>query len=232
MRAETSVVWSTSVLSDSGITVAGVRGAVEPMLADLPAGAPLDQRRTALVDFAINATPTVLHGPGLSAAAAAALDAGVTPEQVHEALVFVSGIGLHSMIEGTRRLGALCAERGAEATERPLDDERRALLDRYVGDDMGRFEEAVPGFFENLVRLSPTAFEGFFAYRSLPWEEPLLDPLTKELMAIAVDAVPSHRFLPTLRLHVEKAIELGAGRTEILAALDAAAAAPDHPGVA
>jgi len=44
--------------------------------------------------------------------------------------------------------------------------------------------------------------------------------------------VPSHRFLPTLRLHVERAIELGAGRTQILSTLELAATAPDHPGVA
>jgi len=202
------------------------------MLEPLLAGDPLDQRRAALVEFAIRATPTVLHGPELSAKAAAALDLGVTPEQLHEALVFVSGIGLHSVIEGTRRIGELCAERDAAVATRSLDGERQALLDEYVDPSMARFEAAVPGFFETLVRLSPVAFEGFFAYRSLPWQEPQLDPLTKELMAIAVDAVPSHRFLPTLRLHVERAIELGAGRTQILSTLELAATAPDHPGVA
>lgn len=201
------------------------------MLAYAPAGKPLDGCRAALVEFAIRATPTVLHGPELSATAAAALDAGLTPEQVHEALIFVSGIGLHSVIEGTRRLGLLCEERQEDAMTRPLDAERLALLERHVGEDMARFEGAAPGFFEALVRLSPTAFTGFFAYRSLPWQEPRLDPLTKELMAIAVDAVPSHRFLPTLRLHVERALELGAGRAEILATLDRAATAPAHPGV-
>jgi alkylhydroperoxidase/carboxymuconolactone decarboxylase family protein YurZ len=202
------------------------------MLDGVPAGEPLDRRRTALVEFAIRATPTVLHGPELTTTAAAALDAGVTPEQLHEALMFVSGIGLHSVIEGTRRLGDLFAERDEDLVTRPLDADRQALLDRYVDDSMARFEAAVPGFFETLARVSPSAFEGFFAYRSLPWQDPLLDPLTKELMAIAVDAVPSHRFLPTLRLHVLRAIELGAGSAAILATLDLAAAAPDHPGVA
>jgi alkylhydroperoxidase/carboxymuconolactone decarboxylase family protein YurZ len=202
------------------------------MLDGVPAGDPLDGRREALVEFAIRATPTVLHGPELTTTAAAALDAGVNPEQLHEALMFVSGIGLHSVIEGTRRLGDLFAERDEDLVTRPLDADRQALLVRYVDDSLARFETAVPGFFETLARVSPTAFEGFFAYRSLPWQDPLLDPLTKELMAIAVDAVPSHRFLPTLRLHVLRAIELGAGSAEILATLDLAAAAPDHPGVA
>jgi alkylhydroperoxidase/carboxymuconolactone decarboxylase family protein YurZ len=219
-------------LTAQGVTVPELRAEVEAMLDGVPAGEPLDGRREALVEFAIRATPTVLHGPELTTTAAAALDAGVTPEQLHEALMFVSGIGLHSVIEGTRRLGDLFAERDEDLVTRPLDADRQALLDRYVDDSLARFETAVPGFFETLARVSPTAFEGFFAYRSLPWQDPLLDPLTKELMAIAVDAVPSHRFLPTLRLHVLRAIELGAGSAEILATLDLAAAAPDHPGVA
>jgi alkylhydroperoxidase/carboxymuconolactone decarboxylase family protein YurZ len=217
---------------ESGVTVAEVRAEVEAILAAVPAGEPLDQRQAALVEFAIRATPTVLHGPELTATAAAALDAGVSPEQLHEALMFVSGIGLHSVIEGTRRLGELFADRDEDLVTRPLDPQRQALIDRYVDDSLARFEAAVPGFFETLARVSPTAFEGFFAYRSLPWQNPQVDPLTKELMAIAVDAVPSHRFLPTLRLHVQRAIELGAGRDAILATLDRAAAAPDHPGVA
>jgi alkylhydroperoxidase/carboxymuconolactone decarboxylase family protein YurZ len=215
-----------------GVTVAEVRAEVEAMLDAVPAGEPLDQRQAALVEFAIRATPTVLHGPELSTTAAAALDAGVSPEELHEALMFVSGIGLHSVIEGTRRLGEVFAERDEDLVTRPLDAERQELLDRYVDENLSRFEDAVPGFFETLARVSPTAFEGFFAFRSLPNLDPQVDPLSKELMAIAVDAVPSHRFVPTLRLHVLRAIELGAGREAILATLDRAAAAPDHPGVA
>lgn len=215
-----------------GVTVEEVRAEVEAMLDAVPAGEPLDRRQAALVEFAIRATPTVLHGPELSTTAAAALDAGVSPEELHEALMFVSGIGLHSVIEGTRRLGEVFAERDEDLVTRPLDAERQELLDRYVDENLSRFEDAVPGFFETLARVSPTAFEGFFAFRSLPNLDPQVDPLTKELMAIAVDAVPSHRFVPTLRLHVLRAIELGAGRAAILATLDRAAAAPDHPGVA
>jgi alkylhydroperoxidase/carboxymuconolactone decarboxylase family protein YurZ len=213
------------------LTIEDVRGEVETLLAGSEEGQPLDPLTADFVELAIRATPTVLDGPGLTAAAEAALDAGATPQQIHEAIVFVAGIGLHTMIEGTRRLNAILAERQDPLLSEPLDPGRQALLDEHVGDRMGAFEDAVPGFFDGLVRISPTAFEGFFAYRSLPWLEPTIDPLTKELMAIAVDAVPSHRFLPTLRLHVLKALELGAGSAAILATLDLAAAAPSHPGV-
>jgi alkylhydroperoxidase/carboxymuconolactone decarboxylase family protein YurZ len=208
-----------------------VRAEVEAILAEAPAGEPLSDDQRRFVELAIRATPTVLDGPGLSRAAEAALDAGASPQQIHEAIVFVAGIGLHTMIEGTRRLNEILAERDDPLLSEPLDSGRQALLDEHVGDRMGAFEDAVPGFFDGLVRVSPTAFEGFFAYRSLPWVEPTIDPLTKELMAIAVDAVPSHRFLPTLRLHVARALQLGAGKVAILATLDLAAAAPTHPGV-
>jgi hypothetical protein len=49
---------------------------------------------------------------------------------------------------------------------------------------------------------------------------------------MAGDATPSHRYLPGMRLHLANAVRRGAGRTAILHALDLAAEAPAHPGVA
>jgi alkylhydroperoxidase/carboxymuconolactone decarboxylase family protein YurZ len=213
------------------VSLSEVHAEVEALLAGADPGDPLDPLRATFVALAVHATPTVLDGAGLSAAAKRALDLGASAAQVHEAIVFVSGIGLHTMIEGSRRLAELLSERGDPAMTEPLDQRRRALLESHVGEELAPFEQAVPGFFESLVRISPGAFEGFFDYRSLPWTEPTLDPLTKELMAIAVDAVPTHRFLPTLRLHVARALELGVGRAEIAETLEIAAAAPLHPGV-
>jgi alkylhydroperoxidase/carboxymuconolactone decarboxylase family protein YurZ len=216
---------------DSVLTLAELRAEVEALLGSAAEGAALDSFTVAFVALAVQATPTILHGPGVSEYAEAALDAGATPAQVQEAITFVSGIGLHTLIEATRRLGEILSARADPIVTEPLDERRRALLAASVGEELPAFELAVPGFFENLARLSPAAFQGFFDYRSIPWQNPQLDPLTKELMAIAVDAVPTHRFLPTLRLHVAKALELGAGRRQITQALDIAAAAPEHPGV-
>ncbi len=54
----------------------------------------------------------------------------------------------------------------------------------------------------------------------------------RELVWLAVDATPTHRYLPGLRFHVACAASLGASRGQVLGALDRAAAAPAHVGVA
>ena len=115
----------------------------------------------------------------------------------------------------------------------PLDEARAALHARFVGDDAywDRMEREVPGFLDALLRFSPEAFEAFFNYCALPWKSRALRALTKELISIAVDASPTHRYLPGFRLHLGNAIALGAGRKAILQALDIAAAAPPHRGV-
>jgi alkylhydroperoxidase/carboxymuconolactone decarboxylase family protein YurZ len=220
-----------TVDSDSVLTLQRLRVEVEDLLVTTPEGAALEPFTEAFVTLAVNATPTILHGPGVSGAIERALDLGATSAQVHEAIMFVSGIGLHTVIEATRRLSRVLQARGDLVMIEPLDEDRQALLEANVGEELAPFEQAVPGFFEGLVRISPRGFQGFFDYRAIPSREPSLDALTKELMAIAVDSVPTHRFLPTLRLHVRKALELGAGRTEILQTLEIAAGAPAHPGV-
>jgi alkylhydroperoxidase/carboxymuconolactone decarboxylase family protein YurZ len=53
---------------------------------------------------------------------------------------------------------------------------------------------------------------------------------TKELVALACDASPTHRFRPGFRVHLKNAILLGVGRRAIEQTLDIAAAAPGHGG--
>lgn len=48
---------------------------------------------------------------------------------------------------------------------------------------------------------------------------------------MAVDATPSHRYVPRMRLHLRNAVERGAGKVAILQALDIPARAPSHSGV-
>ena len=46
-----------------------------------------------------------------------ALDLGVTPGQLHEVLVLVSGLGMHTLMEGSRSLAAVLRERGSDVPE-------------------------------------------------------------------------------------------------------------------
>ncbi len=214
------------------ISVAEVAAEVTALLDGVPEGAELDPRTAALVELAVVAAPTTLHLAQTSAALRPALDAGVTAEQLQETLVLVSGVGMHTLI-GTILADELRA-RGDLALDRPLEGEAaefaRCLLDS--GGREARVARVSPDFWPNLLRLSPmSAVRAVAEYRAVPWASTTLTALQRELIGIAVDAMPSHRFLPTLLLHVRQATALGAGRRAVRQVLDIAAAAPDHPGV-
>lgn len=49
---------------------------------------------------------------------------------------------------------------------------------------------------------------------------------------MAIDATPTHRYVPGLRLHLANAVGLGATRAQLEQTLAIAAAGPEHSGIA
>lgn len=210
------------------ITLEDLRSEATRLLDGVPEGDDLDAGTAELLAFAAHLSVTTLDTRGGLPHAQRALALGATQGQLVEILLLVSALGVHSLFEGVRLVRSLGAE-GAE----PRNPERQRLWDEHVGNDRywSAFEQEVPGFLDGLLQASPPAFDQFFRYCALPWRSGLLAPLTKELVAMAVDATPTHRFLPGLRLHLRNAVKLGAGRRQVLQALDIAAASPAHPGI-
>lgn len=211
------------------LTLSDIRSEALLALEATDEGAVLDGMTRELLAFAVRVSVTTLDTAGAKAHAQRAMAAGATTAQLHEVVLLVSGLGVHSLFEGTRLVQELAA---AAPVER--DTQRQALWDLWVGQDRywQGFERAVPGFLDALLQASPAGFDAFFRYCAVPWTEPQLSPLAKELIAMAADATPTHRFLPGMRLHLRNALRLGAGRTAVLEALEIAAQAPAHPGVA
>jgi alkylhydroperoxidase/carboxymuconolactone decarboxylase family protein YurZ len=215
------------------VSIDDVRAEALLLLGGVPDGDGLDPPTAALVELAVRASVSVLDPDGIEDHARRALDAGATPSQIHETVVVVSGLGMHSLMEGTRRLAAVLQERGDTSLDAPLDAHRAAMRQRMQGDDpyWEHFEREVPGFLDALLRLSPEAYEAFFAYCAVPWRTGAVRGWAKELISMASDATPTHRYLPGMRMHLSNAVRLGVGRNAILQALDIAAAAPAHRGV-
>jgi alkylhydroperoxidase/carboxymuconolactone decarboxylase family protein YurZ len=214
-----------------GIDLPALRAEAGKLLAQAPPGQPLSSLDRALVRYAICSGVTILDLAGARRYAEAALDLGATPAQLHEVLALVSGLGVHTLMEGSRELADLVVRRGGGLPA--VDEPRQELRDRLLGSGTywEAFEQHVPGFLDALLRLSPEAFEGFISYGSIPARTRQLPMLLKEIIAVAVDALPNHRYLPGLRFHLANALRLGAGRAEMLEAIDLAAAAPAPPGV-
>lgn len=213
------------------VDLAGLRHEVHELLEGAPPGRPLTQVARALVEYAVRVSVTTLDMDGARRAAVTALDVGATPEQLQEVLTLVSGLGMHTLMEGARDLAELIALRGGALPE--VDERRAALRGKLLGTSSywKVFESFVPGFLDAVLRLSPEAFEGCVSYGAIPARTQQLPVVIKEIVSVAVDALPNHRYLPGLRLHLHNALRSGAGRTEILEALDLAAAAPPPPGV-
>ncbi len=197
-------------------------------LTGVPEGQSLDARTRILITLAVTVSVTSLDPAAVDAVIEACLDQEIEPEAVQEVIALVSGLGVHSLMEGSRRLARM-----AGYTDRPLDPARQALWDRHIGDDpyWVAMETAAPGFLSGLIALSPDGFEAFFQYCAVPWKTRWVNSATKELAAMACDASSSHRYRAGFSLHLRNALKLGAGRRAVLEALDIAAAAPLHHGL-
>lgn len=75
-------------------------------------------------------------------------------------------------------------------------------------------------FWEGLLSLDPDFFEAYLSFAAVPWKTGPLEPKVKEFIYIAVDASTTHLYMPGLRQHMRKAIELGATRAELMEVLE------------
>lgn len=216
----------------TSLSLAEVRADALRLLQEVAAGSPLEPLTVELLAFGIRMSVTTLDATGAKVHADRALALGASAAQLHEALALVSGLGVHSLFVGTGMVNRL-AGAGTVDAPAPLDPQRQQLWEKWVGQDRywSGFEQAIPGFLRDLLHASPEGFDAFFRYCAIPWKTTHLSPLTKELLAMACDATPTHRYLPGMRLHLANALKLGAGRDAVLQTLDIAANAPHHAGI-
>ncbi|MFC6284841.1 MULTISPECIES: carboxymuconolactone decarboxylase family protein [Polaromonas] len=218
------------------VTLSDIREEATRLLQAADAGPVLDDLSCTLIAFAVRISVTTLDSEGARQQARLAMDLGASTDQLHEVVLLVSGLGVHSLFEGTRLVNELSATPASNAASPtpPLDETRQQLWDKWIGTGgyWQGFEREVPGFLANLLKASHEGFDAFFRYCAVPWKSSHLPVLTKELISMAADATPTHRFMPGMRLHLGNAIKMGAGRAMVMKALEIAAAAPEHPGVA
>lgn len=216
-----------------GATVADARAEALALIpADAPREPALTPRLAALVALGCAAAPTTLDNDGARAAAERALVAGATPDEVHEAVVLVAALGVHALHEGSRVVAEVLRAHGDPRLTGAPAPEAAALLEPVLADPYWqRLEAELPGFLDALARLSPQAFVAFRGFTAVPWRHGVLRAKEKELIYVAVDAMPTHRYLPGLRLHVANALERGASRAELTGVLDIAAAAGPAWGI-
>jgi alkylhydroperoxidase/carboxymuconolactone decarboxylase family protein YurZ len=214
------------------VTLNDIRREAEARITDIADGAPLDALSAALIRLGLAVSVTSLDRSLIDVTIASAFDAEASSAQVQEVIALVSGLGVHSLMTSAVSVLESARTRGLIANDHHLTEAEQALWSTHVGDDpfwIG-FEAETPGFLHALLKLSPDQFKAFFDYCAIPWKSGTVRARTKELIAMAVDATPTHRFLPGFRVHLRNALSLGAGRVAVMTALDLAAAAPPHRG--
>lgn len=209
------------------IALAGLHALAVASLGNVQEGEPLGPMDVALIRLGVAASVTALDRHAVEAAIADAAEAGATPAQIQEVVSLVSGLGVHALMAT-----AVPIVRAAGFEASPLSMEQQALWDKHVGEDpfWTAFEAELPGFLGAMLRLSSDQFSAFFDYCAVPWKSGRVRAVLKELIAMACDATPAHRFGPGFRLHLRNAIALGAGRRAVMETLEIAAAAPAHDG--
>lgn len=208
---------------------------IEQLLDSLGAeeGPGLSDQDRALVSLGLASALPCLNPADVEAAIDAAFRHGASPAQVQEVVSLVSGLGVHSLMVSAAAI-VKRAELAGVALDLPFTAEQQSVWDARVGDDPFwlAMETELPGFLRAMLLLSTSQFEAFFDYCSVPWKSGTVRARVKELVALATDAMPTHVFMPGLRLHLANAVKLGAGRKAILECIALAAAAPAHTGVA
>jgi len=217
--------------TEGPLDLAELQKLAETLTQGLADGPPLSALDLALIELGLAASVTSLSPPMVETGIRQAFDAGATAVQIQEVVSLVSGLGVHSLMVTAPLILAAAQKRDA-APLPPFTPAQQALWDKHVGDDpfwIG-FEQELPGFLEAMLRLSGDQFSAFFHYCAVPWRSGSVRGALKELIAMASDATPTHRFFPGFRLHLRNAISLGVGRQSIFQALDLAAQAPLHSG--
>jgi alkylhydroperoxidase/carboxymuconolactone decarboxylase family protein YurZ len=166
-----------------------------------------------LIYIAIDASTTHLYDPGLRVHVRNALGYGATKEEIMEVYQLTSVLGIHTctlgipaLVDEMRKAG-----RAAEVERSPLTPEQEKLK-RDFTENRGYWSD----LWEDVLRLSPSFFEAYMNFSSVPWKNGVLEPKVKELIYIAIDAATTHLYEPGLRVHIRNALRYGASVAEIM----------------
>jgi alkylhydroperoxidase/carboxymuconolactone decarboxylase family protein YurZ len=172
----------------------------------------LTPRVKELVYIAIDAAITHLYQPGLRKHMGDAMGHGATPADIVETLQLASCIGLLSTTTGAPfLLEALQARGQAPAELTPAQTAQRERFEQATGHwDAG---------LDALLRLDADAFAHHAGYIAAAWQTKSLDPVTRELLSLAVHASSTLLHQPGIRLHLARALDAGATRAQVMEVL-------------
>ena len=95
------------------------------------------------------------------------------------------------------------------------NDREQQLRDAYV-EARGFWSDTL----QSMLEVDEDFFEAYINFSAVPWRTGVLEPKIKEFVYIAVDGAATHLYEPGLRMHIRRALELGATREELVEVLE------------
>lgn len=156
----------------------------------------LEPKIQAFVRLAMDCATTQLYGAGTRRHVGAALDHGATLRELVEVMELASGLGFHSVLDGTEIL--------VEVAGAPdVTQEQRAKADR-LREEWANYWDME---WNDIAAFDTNYLETVIEFNSHPWQDGVLSPRVKELVYIAIDVGTTHLYKTGLRFHVENALE-------------------------
>jgi alkylhydroperoxidase/carboxymuconolactone decarboxylase family protein YurZ len=183
----------------------------------------LDAKTKELMYIAVDAAATHLYKPGIRQHIKAALDLGVTPQEIMEVIELTSTLGIHAMNIGVPLLVKVLEEKGLRTGPTPLDANQERVKAEFT-ENRGYWHS----FWDEMLELDPELFEAYTNFSSVPWKTGTLSPKVREFVYIAFDAAATHLYVPGLKLHYENALGYGATVGELLEVLEIASVIGIH----
>jgi alkylhydroperoxidase/carboxymuconolactone decarboxylase family protein YurZ len=183
----------------------------------------LDAKTKELMYIAVDAAATHLYQPGIRQHIKAALDLGVTPQEIMEVIELTSTLGIHAMNIGVPLLVKVLEEKGLRTGPAPLDANQERVKAEFT-ENRGYWHS----FWDEMLELDPELFEAYTNFSSVPWKTGTLSPKVREFVCIAFDAAATHLYVPGLKLHYENALGYGATVGELLEVLEIASVIGIH----
>lgn len=110
---------------------------------------------------------------------------------------------------------APASESGVAASSEDLSPEQIALKERYIA-ARGYWSKRM----ERLMRTDPDYFSAYLSLSSMPLRRATMPAKYAELIYVAIDLVVPHLYADGARLHVKRALDLGATSSEVLEVLE------------
>jgi len=185
----------------------------------------IDLKTKELIYIAIDNAITHFHTPGMMSHLRHGMeDLGVTKEELMEVFAISSAMGVSTYTVGVPILVDELKRQGVDIAAKELTDYQKALKERFIkGNGYWSYD------LDGMLKLDTEMFEGFLDYVDASITHGVLDPKTKELIYIAVNASPTALNTGSMELHIRKALELGVTKEVIVEVFELVACLGIHP---